>query len=84
MNRSQSKIVTGRLRDGPTEGFVMKYRFSCVSMIFFVLFLVACYATLHSAMSVRWLVGWLVSQSPFYFVGVFELFERTAPAQMPW
>jgi len=22
--------------------------------------------------------------SPFYFFGVFELFELTAPAQMPW
>ena len=58
-------------------------------------FLVACYATLHPAMSVRWLVGrlvgWSVARmvgrsdgwSPFYFFGVFELFEHTAPAQMP-
>ena len=28
-------------------------------------------------------VGWLVGRSPFYFFGVFELFEHTAPAQMP-
>ena len=30
------------------------------------------------AQSVGLLVGW----SPFYFFGVFELFEHTAPAQM--
>ena len=50
-------------------------------------FLVACYATLHPAMSVRRsvarlvgrLVGWSV---PFLHFGVFELFEHTAPAQM--
>ena len=41
-------------------------------------FLVACYTTLHPAMS----VGRLVGLSPFYFFGVFELFEHTAPAQM--
>ena len=29
-------------------------------------------------------VGWLVGPSPFYFFGIFELFEHTAPAQMPW
>ena len=42
------------------------------------LFLVACYTTLNPAMSVRWLVG----RSPFYFFGVFDLFELTAPAQI--
>ena len=46
-------------------------------------FLVACYATLHPAMSVRRSVGRLVGQSPFYFFGVFKFFERTAPAHMP-
>ena len=29
-------------------------------------------------------VGPLVGWSPFYFLGVFELFEHTVPAQMPW
>ena len=28
-------------------------------------------------------VGWSVGRSPFYFFGAFELFEHTAPAQMP-
>ena len=28
-------------------------------------------------------VGWSVGWSSFYFFGVFELFEHTAPAQMP-
>ena len=62
-------------------------------------FLVACYATLHPAMSVGlsaghlvgWsvgrmvgrLVGWLGGRSLFYFFGVFELFGHKAPAQMP-
>ena len=49
--------------------------------------LVACNGTLHPAMSIRRSVGWLVArlvgQSPFYFFGVFKLFEGTAPAQMP-
>ena len=40
--------------------------------------------TVHPAMSLCPLVGWLVGRSPFYFFGVFELFEHTAPAQMPW
>ena len=44
----------------------------------FSLILVACYATLHPAMSVGRSVGWLV---PFILFGVFELFEHTAPAQ---
>ena len=51
-----------------------------------MLFLVACYATLHPAMSVRRSVGWSVGRSVgplFYFFGVFELFKHTAPAQMP-
>ena len=39
-------------------------------------FLVACYATLHPAMLVRWLVGWSVGRSPFDFFGVFELFGQ--------
>ena len=30
------------------------------------------------------LVGRLVGRSPFDYFGVFELFEHTAPAQMPW
>ena len=47
------------------------------------LFLVACYATLHPAMSVRRLVGRSDGRSPFYFFGDFELKEHTAPAQMP-
>ena len=51
-------------------------------------FLVACYATLHPAMSVDRSVGWsvgrLVGRSSFYFFGVFELFKLTSPAQMPW
>ena len=35
--------------------------------------------------SVGRLVGWSPFYlSPFYFFGVFELFEHTAPAQMPW
>ena len=34
-------------------------------------FLVACYATLHPALSVGWLVGQSVGRSPFYFFGVF-------------
>ena len=46
-------------------------------------FLVACYATLHPAMSVRRSVSRSVGWSPFYFFCVFELFEHTAPAQMP-
>ena len=46
-------------------------------------FLVACYATLHPAMSVRRSVGRSVGRSPFYFFGVFELFEQTAPTQIP-
>ena len=33
--------------------------------------------------SVGWSVDRLVGWSPFYFFGVFELFEHTAPAQMP-
>ena len=28
-------------------------------------------------------VGWSVGWSPFYFFGVFELFEHTALTQMP-
>ena len=46
-------------------------------------FLVACYATLHPTMSVRRSVSRLVGRCPFYFFGVFELFEPTAPNQMP-
>ena len=46
-------------------------------------FLVARYATLHPAVSVRRSVGWSVGRSPFYFFGVFELFKHTAPAQIP-
>ena len=38
------------------------------------LFLVACYATLHPAMAVRWSVGWSVGRSPFYFFGDFLAF----------
>ena len=30
------------------------------------------------------LINWSVGWSPFYFFGVFELFEPTAPAQMFW
>jgi len=41
-----------------------------------ILFLVACYTTVHPAMLFSRLVGW----SPFYFFGVFE---HTALAQMP-
>ena len=46
-------------------------------------FLIACYATLHTAMSVGlsigwlvgWLVGWLAGRSPVHFFSVFELFS---------
>ena len=39
-------------------------------------------ATLYSTVSVRWSVGRSVGWSPFHFFGAFELYERTAPAQM--
>ena len=65
--------------------FPLILHFFSFSSIFFIFafFLVACYATLHPALSVRRSVGWSVGRSPFYFFGVFELFEHTAPAQMP-
>ena len=41
------------------------------------------HAFVHSLILVAWSVGRLVRQSPSYFFSVFELFEHTAPAQMP-
>ena len=41
------------------------------------------YVSRLNSRSVGRLVGRLVSRSPFYFFGVFELFEHTALAQMP-
>ena len=38
-------------------------------------FLVACYATLHPALSVRPSVGWSVGQSPFYFFYSFYSYQ---------
>ena len=46
---------------------------------YFFFFLVACYATLHPALSVRQSVGRLVPILLFLFVLLFDL---TAPAQM--
>ena len=45
-------------------------------------FLVACYATLHPALSVGRSVGRLVGRSPFYFFGIYKLFGLTAPSQI--
>ena len=59
--------------ENETEGFECFPLDSCF-------FLVACHATLHPAMSVGRSVGRLVGLFPFYFFGVFVLFEHTAPA----
>ena len=71
---------------GEKSGFLFSicgtWESGAISRLGWCIFLVACYATLYPAMSVRRSVGPSVRRSPFYFFYVFALFGFTAPAQM--
>ena len=80
------KLVTDR-RIIFRERMRTRFFWDVMTLFPFEVFLVACYATLHPALSVGRSVGqsvggWSVGPSPFFF-GVFKLFGLTAPSQVP-
>ena len=68
-----------------TKRFAKGVSFYATSLCLYLLIFKSRATRLYTPLcrSVGRLVGRLVGWSLFYFFGVFELFEHTAPAQMP-